>query len=96
MENKVLLCNLYDYYFVLLTDQQQLFFKYYYFDDLSLSEIGFSFGVSRNAVYSCLKGVVTKLKDFELKLKLYEKSIAIKKIIKDIDDNVKKEINNLI
>ena len=96
MDNQILLNILYDYYGDLLTNKQKQYFKDYYFDNLSLSEISESYNISRNAVHKSLKEISEKLYYYEDKLKLYEKNNKIKKIISDLDDNLKKQILELI
>ena len=87
---------LYDYYGELLTNKQKLYFEDYYFSNLSLQEIAENNNVSRNAVHNSLKDIISKLKYFEDKLKLYEKSKEINKLIENIDENIKNKIKELI
>ena len=79
--NKIII--LYDYYEELLTELQREYFEEYYFNNLSLSEIADNKNVSRNAVHNQLKNTVEKLNEYETKLKMYEKTSKVKKIIKD-------------
>ena len=94
MDNLVYLSNLYDYYESLLTDRQKEYFEDYYFNNLSLAEISENKGVSRSAVSKQLKEAANKLNYFESNLKLYQKSLKIKELIKDLDN--KEEIEKLI
>ena len=96
MEEQILLTNLYDYYKELLTNKQQNYFEEYYFNNLSLSEISENYNVSRNAVHKQLKEISSKLLEYEEKLKLLNKSKIIKKLIENIDEKLKKEIESLI
>ena len=96
MDDRIYLINLYDYYGELLTLKQRKYFEYYYFDNLSLMEIGENLSVSRNAVYKCLKEASLKLVFFEEKLLLYKKSIMIKDIICDLDEDLQERIKELI
>ena len=96
MDDRIYFINLYDYYSELLTDKQQNYFEGYYFDNLSLQEISENIGVSRNAVSKQLKDVTNKLEYFEEKLKLYNKSLKIKKLIEKIDFDTKSKIEELI
>lgn len=96
MSNQVLLCSLYDYYKDLLTEKQQMYFEDYYFDNLSLSEMSENYNISRNAIHKSLKDVCDKLLDYENKLKLYKKGNELKKIISNLDDDIKYKINELI
>ncbi len=96
MEEQILLTNLYDYYKELLTNKQQNYFEEYYFNNLSLSEISENYNVSRNAIHKQLKEISSKLLEYEEKLKLLNKSKKIKKLIENIDEKLKKEIESLI
>ena len=88
---------LYDYYGELLSDIQKKYFEEYYFDNLSLSEISENEGKSRNAIHKSIKSVVSKLYEYEDKLKLYEKDKKIKKIIDEINDKeIKKRLEELL
>ena len=96
MDNRIYLINLYDYYSELLTEKQRMYFEDYYFDNLSLAEISENDKISRNAIHKQLKDCVLKLEKYEEKLKLYQKGIRIKELIKDIDDEIRKQIEELI
>ena len=96
MENQVLLCILYDYYGELLTDKQKQYFKDYYFENLSLSEMSENYNISRNAIHKNLKETEEKLLYYENVLKLYEKNKKIKKIINNLDDDLKSKLLELI
>ncbi len=96
MNNQVLLSILYDYYGELLTDKQKQYFKDYYFDNLSLSEISENYNISRNAIHKTLKEIEEKLLYYESKLKLHKKNNEIKKIIVNLDDDLKSKIMDLI
>lgn len=87
---------IYDYYGDLLTDKQQLYFEDYYFNNLSLQEIAINYNISRNAVYNSLKEIEKKLLHYEEILKLYKKSKKIKELIKDLPEDVKNKIEELI
>lgn len=88
---------LYDYYSELFNDKQRKYFEEYYFDNLSLSEISENEDISRNAVHKCVKSVVSKLYEYEDKLKMYEKDKKIKDIIDKIDNKeIKKELEGLL
>lgn len=92
----VRLSILYDYYGDLLTDKQQEFFEDYYFSNLTLQEIADNNDISRNAVHKTLNVINEKLEYYESVLKLYEKADKIKEIIKDLDDDTKNSIIDLI
>ncbi len=96
MDYRIYLINLYDFYGDLLTEKQKKYFEYYYFDNLSLAEISENNNISRNAVHKQIKEVETKLEMYEQKLNLYEKSKKIKFLIKDLDNNLKNKIEELL
>ena len=96
MDSRIYLINLYDYYSELLTEKQKQYFEDYYFDNSSLSEISENDNISRNAIHKQLKDTTAKLEYYEEKLKLYEKALKIKNIIKNLDKNIKEKIEELI
>ena len=96
MQDRTYLITLFDYYGELLTDKQKQYFEDYYFDNLTLSEISENNNISRNAVHKVLKEVEEKLNFYESKLKLLEKNNKVKKIIANLDDELKEEILSLI
>ena len=87
---------LFDYYGELLTCKQREYFKDYYFNNLTLQEIADNNNVSRNAVHKNIKEILSKLDYFEEKLNLYNNKLKIEKLIKDIDVDIKKQIEELI
>lgn len=96
MDSRIYLTILYDYYSELLTDKQRKYFEDYYFDNLSLSEISENDNISRNAIHKQLKETEAKLETYEKKLKLYQKGKELKEIIKDLDEETKEKIKDLI
>ncbi|HIW20538.1 MAG TPA: YlxM family DNA-binding protein [Candidatus Dorea intestinavium] len=77
--NKILEQNLlYDFYGELLTDRQKDVFEQHILDDLSLKEIADETGVSRQGVHDSIKRSIQTLLDYEEKLHLVEKFLAIK------------------
>ena len=95
MDKTVYLVNLYDYYSSLLTEKQREYFEDY-FKDLSLSEISENRGISRNGIYKVIKETENKLTYYEKLLCLYEKSIKIRKLVTDLDDEIREKIEELI
>ena len=57
-----------DIYGALLTDKQRQIMELYYNEDLSLSEIGEQFGISRQGVHDSIKRSEQALDEFESKL----------------------------
>ena len=96
MDKKVYYNYLYDYYSGLFTDRQKEYFEEYYFQDFSLAEIAENNSVSRNAVFGQIKIVEEKLDFYEEVLGLYKKSLEIKKLISDLDSDLKKRIEELL
>ena len=91
MDKQDKLILLFDYYGDLLSESQKNYFESYYFDNLTLSEIGENFDVSRNAVSKDLKLASEKLNNFEEKLRLVEKDDKLRKIVSKMKDEVLKE-----
>ena len=96
MDKIIYLTNLFDYYGELLTDKQQIYFKDYYFNNLTLSEIAENENVSRNAIHKQIKDSENKLLNYEKVLKQYQNSLKIKEIIKDLNPEIKKQIEELL
>lgn len=65
--------DLYDCYGQLLTDHQREILAMYLYDDLTISEIGDSKGISRQAVHDMLKRAHESLADCEIKLGFIDK-----------------------
>lgn len=96
MDKKIYLNNLYDYYSELFTDKQKEYYESYYFQDLSLSEIAENNNVSRNAVHGQIKIVEEKLEFYENILGLYQKSLKMKEILKEVSPDLRKRIEEII
>lgn len=96
MDKEIYLSALYDYYNALLTEKQKSYFEDYYFNNYSLSEIAENNNTSRNAIHKQVKETENKLIDYEDKLKLYQRANEIEEIIKDLDENIKEQIEELI
>ena len=97
MEDFIYYNELYDLYSSLLTDKQRQYFEDYYFHNLSFSEMGENYNVSRNAIFKQLKITKEKLYEFESNLKLLEKKNKLIKIIDKVDNQkIKKELEELI
>lgn len=87
---------LFDYYGELFTEKQKEYFMDYYFNNLTLQEIADNNFVSKNAVHKNLKEITQKLDYYESKLNLYSNKQKIQKIIKNLDNNIKEKIEELI
>ena len=68
--DKINTCLALDFYGNLLTDKMRELTEYYYFDDLSLTEIADTVGISRQAVHDTIKRSARLLEDYEDKLGL--------------------------
>lgn len=62
---------LYDFYGALLTEKQRQVMALYHEENLSLSEIGQEFGISRQAVHDTLKKPSRRLKNMKISLSLW-------------------------
>ena len=97
MDSRDYLIIIYDYYSSLFNDKQKSYFEDYYFNNLSLGEISDNIGVSRNAIHKVIKGMEDKLIFYENEFKLYDKTMKLREIINDIDDNrLKKKLEELL
>ena len=92
MEDREYIIILYDYYSDLFNIGQRDYFESYYFDNLSLSEIAENEDKSRNAIHKSIKGVCSKLIEYEEILNLYKKELRLKEIINKIEDKKIKEM----
>lgn len=69
---------LYDFYGELLTDHQKEVYEQFVLEDLSLSEIAETAGISRQGVHDLVKRCHKILEGYEKKLHLVEKFLTIK------------------
>ena len=81
MENIFKQNMLYDFYGELLTEHQRKIYEAAVFEDMSLSEIGNEFGISRQGVHDLIKRCDKILLDYEEKLRLVEKFTGAKEKI---------------
>ncbi len=88
--------ELFDYYGELFTDKQKEYFVDYYFNNLTLQEIAENNNVSKNAVHKSIKDITEKLDYYESKLNLYSNKKKIEKLIENIDEKTKEQIEELI
>ena len=72
-EKKIYISRLFDYYGALLSEKQQYAVEMYYNDDLSLSEIAESIGITRQGVRDQLKHAEEFMISCESKLGFAEK-----------------------
>lgn len=69
---------LYDFYGELLTSHQKEIYEQFVLEDLSLSEIAQDAGISRQGVHDLIKRCNKILENYEKKLHLVERFVAIK------------------
>jgi len=69
---------LYDFYGELLTDHQKAVYEAVVMEDSSLSEVAKDFGISRQGVHDLIKRINKILTEYEEKLHLVERFLAIK------------------
>lgn len=76
---------LYDFYGELLTKHQKKIYEEFVLEDLSLSEIAKEEGISRQGVHDLIKRCNKTLEEYEQKLHLVEKFLAIKEKVHQIN-----------
>lgn len=99
---------LFDFYGQILPQKQNRIFQLYYDDNLSLSEIGEEFKMSKQGVHDALKKAELTLEEFETKLKLVDNNRKNEEILKrtittmrrmtddkNVSLNIKKELNKI-
>ena len=77
---------LYDFYGELLTDHQQEIYEQFVLEDLSLSEIAESAGISRQGVHDLIKRCNKLLEGYEAKLHLVERFLSVKQKVQEINE----------
>ena len=88
--------NLLDIYEPLLTNKQKEIMEMYYIYDLSLAEIALDTKTTRSAVFDLIKRTTNTLENYESKLHLLDKKEKIHELLKDIDENIKNKIEDLL
>lgn len=99
IENNLKIARLIDVYGRLLTPRQYEMITSYYFDNLSLSEIGYNAGVSRQAVSDSINQSIKTLESTEEKLRIVEKMDLIFGKLQQLsreNPQLATEINNII
>lgn len=94
LEENLRIMSLIDTYGKLLTNKQFEIVSNYYFDNLTLSEIGDNYSISRQAVNDCINQSVKALETYEEKLQLITKNNAIiNKLSRIADDSNNAELS---
>lgn len=78
MDDKLTQAYLFDFYGELLNEHQRQIYEDFVFNDLSLGEIAEEEGISRQGVSDLVKRSKKKLLNYEAKLHLVEKFLAVK------------------
>lgn len=81
---------LYDFYGELLTEHQKSVYEDFIFQDLSLSEIASLRGISRQGVFDLLHRINKSLENYEEKLHLVERFLALKKDVTQIETELER------
>ena len=89
MEQLLYLSALFDLYGALLTEKQQECLRMHLFDDFSLSEIGESLGISRQAVYDNIHRSEKAMESYEEKLGLVRRYQAERQALVDICESIR-------
>ncbi len=76
---------LYDFYGALLNDHQRSIYELVVYDNMSLSEIASEQGISRQGVHDLIKRCDKSLEEYENKLHLVERFMAIKDEVEIIE-----------
>ena len=82
---------LYDFYGALLNEHQRDIYEAYIYDNLSVSEIASDQGISRQGVHDLIRRCDKTLEDYENKLHLVDKFLAIKEDISLIEKKAESE-----
>ena len=89
LEQRLYLAQLYDVYGPLLTEKQQRCLEMHLFEDFSMSEIGESLCVSRQAVYDILHRSEQTMSEYEAKLGLAQRIEKQRHELTEIYDELK-------
>ena len=96
MEKREYLLTLYEIYNKLLNDKEKEYFELYYYEDLSLQEIADNNEVSKAYVGKYINSIEKKIIDYENLLNINEKNNKIKYLIKDLDNELKSKLMELL
>ena len=97
IENNIRIIELIDTYGKLLTPRQFDIMCSYFFDNLSLSEIGDNYSISRQAVSDSINQSIRSLETYEEKLQIRAKETKLINQLQELmTENNAEEINNKI
>ena len=88
LDERLRISELFDYYGVLLKEGQSKLLEAYMLEDLSLSEIAETEGISRQGVHDNLKRSIKQLEEFDNKLGLVKKSEEISGIAEMLKETI--------
>ena len=88
LDERLRISELFDYYGILLKESQSKLLEAYIIEDLSLSEIAETEGISRQGVHDNLKRSIRQLEEFDNKLRLIKKSLEISVITTALKETV--------
>ncbi|MGC4020171.1 MAG: YlxM family DNA-binding protein [Muricomes sp.] len=77
---------LFDFYGELLTEHQKEIYEQFVLEDLSLSEIAQSKGISRQGVHDMVRRCQKILEGYENKLHLVDKFLSVKKKVQEMNE----------
>ena len=78
---------LFDFFGDMLTEKQHEYYDLYHNEDLSLSEIAESAGISKQGVYDIIVRAEKTLKRFEQKTEIFQKWFETRSVLKEIIAN---------
>lgn len=90
MEKSVFRTMLFDFYGELLTEKQREYFDLHYNEDLSLSEIAQSEGISRQSVWDIIRRAEETLRRFEEKTGLVARFAAQRELLLRAEQEVER------
>lgn len=96
MEDIIKFGQLYDFYGELLTEHQKEVYEDLVYNDLSISEIAESYGISRQGAHDLVKRINNILCNYESKLGLVKRFENIKKQIRNMDNLTDTEKEQLL
>ena len=82
---------LYDFYGALLNEHQRQIYEAFVYENLSLSEIASDKGISRQGVHDLIKRCDRALEEYEDKLHLVSRFMAVKQDVEAIESMTKQE-----
>jgi uncharacterized protein len=86
MDRLVELGQLLDWYGAFLTERQRSLVRLYAYEDLSLGDIAYQEGISRQAVRDAITTAEAELKDMESKLRLIETNQKLRRILTQLSE----------